>query len=341
MATKPMRGPGGRAMHATERPKNTGKTMRRTMAFILKHYKWHCLAVVICIVLTVLAQLNGTLFLQKLYDSYLSPMLESGSTDFTPLLHKLIQVGAVYAIGVLCSWSYTRLMVNVSQGTMRNFREKLFGHMESLPISYFDTHSHGDIMSVYTNDIDTLRQFIGQSLPQLFSSIISIVSVFVSMIVLNVPLTLLTLVMVALMLFATKKIAGKSGKFFVRQQQDLGKVNGYIEEMMQGQKVVKVFNHEQAAIERFNELNEQLRDSSCRANSYAGQRPARQRQLCAVRRGGRGAGAAWLCRPDARHARGVHDAQPQLQPAHHAGQPAAELRRYGHGRCGARVPAAR
>ena len=269
MATKPMRGPAGRAMHATERPKNTGKTMRRTMAFILKHYKWHCLAVVICIVLTVLAQLNGTLFLQKLYDSYLSPMLESGSTDFTPLLHKLIQVGAVYAIGVLCSWGYTRLMVNVSQGTMRNFREKLFGHMESLPISYFDTHSHGDIMSVYTNDIDTLRQFIGQSLPQLFSSIISIVSVFVSMIVLNVPLTLLTLVMVALMLFATKKIAGKSGKFFVRQQQDLGKVNGYIEEMMQGQKVVKVFNHEQAAIERFNELNEQLRDSSCRANSYA------------------------------------------------------------------------
>ncbi len=252
-----------------QRPKNTGKTMRRTMAFILKHYKWHCLAVVICIVLTVLAQLNGTLFLQKLYDSYLSPMLESGSTDFTPLLHKLIQVGAVYAIGVLCSWGYTRLMVNVSQGTMRNFREKLFGHMESLPISYFDTHSHGDIMSVYTNDIDTLRQFIGQSLPQLFSSIISIVSVFVSMIVLNVPLTLLTLVMVALMLFATKKIAGKSGKFFVRQQQDLGKVNGYIEEMMQGQKVVKVFNHEQAAIERFNELNEQLRDSSCRANSYA------------------------------------------------------------------------
>lgn len=232
MATKPMRGPAGRAMHATERPKNTGKTMRRTMAFILKHYKWHCLAVVICIVLTVLAQLNGTLFLQKLYDSYLSPMLESGSTDFTPLLHKLIQVGAVYAIGVLCSWGYTRLMVNVSQGTMRNFREKLFGHMESLPISYFDTHSHGDIMSVYTNDIDTLRQFIGQSLPQLFSSIISIVSVFVSMIVLNVPLTLLTLIMVALMLFATKKIAGKSGKFFVRQQQDLGKVNGYIEEMM-------------------------------------------------------------------------------------------------------------
>ena len=286
MATKPMRGPAGRAMHATERPKNTGKTMRRTMAFILKHYKWHCLAVVICIVLTVLAQLNGTLFLQKLYDSYLSPMLESGSTDFTPLLHKLIQVGAVYAIGVLCSWGYTRLMVNVSQGTMRNFREKLFGHMESLPISYFDTHSHGDIMSVYTNDIDTLRQFISQSLPQLFSSIISIVSVFVSMIVLNVPLTLLTLVMVALMLFATKKIAGKSGKFFVRQQQDLGKVNGYIEEMMQGQKVVKVFNHEQAAIERFNELN--------------------------VRRGGCGAGAAWLCRPDAWHACGVHDAQPQL-----------------------------
>ncbi len=170
---------------------------------------------------------------------------------------------------MLCSWGYTRLMVNVSQGTMRNFREKLFGHMESLPISYFDTHSHGDIMSVYTNDIDTLRQFIGQSLPQLFSSIISIVSVFVSMIVLNVPLTLLTLVMVALMLFATKKIAGKSGKFFVRQQQDLGKVNGYIEEMMQGQKVVKVFCHEEKSLEQFRVLNERLRESADKANKIS------------------------------------------------------------------------
>lgn len=269
MATKPMRGPAGRAMHATERPKNTGKTMRRTMAFILKHYKWHCLAVVICIVLTVLAQLNGTLFLQKLYDSYLSPMLESGSTDFTPLLHKLIQVGAVYASGVLCSWGYTRLMVNVSQGTMRNFREKLFGHMESLPISYFDTHSHGDIMSVYTNDIDTLRQFIGQSLPQLFFQHHQHRECVRQHDRAQCAADAADTCHGGSDAVRHEEDRREVRKFFVRQQQDLGKVNGYIEEMMQGQKVVKVFNHEQAAIERFNELNEQLRDSSCRANSYA------------------------------------------------------------------------
>ena len=325
MATKPMRGPGGRAMHATERPKNT------------------CLAVVICIVLTVLAQLNGTLFLQKLYDSYLSPMLESGSTDFTPLLHKLIQVGAVYAIGVLCSWGYTRLMVNVSQGTMRNFREKLFGHMESLPISYFDTHSHGDIMSVYTNDIDTLRQFIGQSLPQLFSSIISIVRQHDRA-----------------QCAADAADTCHGGSDAVRHEEDRREVRQVFRPAAagprQGQRLHRgndagpegreglqpragrhrALQRAQRAAARQLLPRQQL----CK-RPHAGQRPARQRQLCTVRRGGRGAGAAWLCRSDARHARGVHDAQPQLQPAHHAGQPAAELRRHGHGRCGARVPAAR
>ena len=263
------RGPRGPQAVATERPKNMGKVLGRTLGIAWKDYKWHMLGVVVCILLTVAAQLNGTLFLQKLYDEYIDPMIESGSVDFHPLLMQLVQIGAVYVIGVFASWAYNRLMVNVAQGTMRNLRIRLFSHMQSLPIRYFDSHSHGDIMSIYTNDVDTLRQFLGQSLPNLFSSLISIVSVLVSMIVLNVPLTLMTLVMVALMLFVTKKLAGLSGKYFVKRQKDLGAVNGYIEEMMQGQKVVKVFNHEEASIERFRELNENLRVSSCQANTFA------------------------------------------------------------------------
>ena len=264
-----MHGPHGHGGIATERPKNMGKVLGRTLGVMWKDYKWHCVAVLVCIVVTVVAQLYGTLFLQKLYDAYIVPMIQTGDADFHPLLIQLIKVGVVYAIGVFTSWAYNRLMVEVSQGTMRNLRVRLFGHMQSLPIRYFDTHAHGDIMSVYTNDIDTLRQLISQSLPNLFSSLISVVSVLISMIVLNVPLTLMTLVMVALMLFVTKKLAGMSGKYFVRRQKDLGAVNGYIEEMMQGQKVVKVFNHEEESLARFRELNENLRVSSCQANTFA------------------------------------------------------------------------
>ena len=269
MAARPMHGPHGHGGIATERPKNMGKVLGRTLGVMWKDYKWHCVAVLVCIVATVAAQLYGTLFLQKLYDAYIVPMIQTGDADFHPLLIQLIKVGVVYAIGVFTSWAYNRLMVEVSQGTMRNLRVRLFGHMQSLPIRYFDTHAHGDIMSVYTNDIDTLRQLISQSLPNLFSSLISVVSVLISMIVLNVPLTLMTLVMVALMLFVTKKLAGMSGKYFVRRQKDLGAVNGYIEEMMQGQKVVKVFNHEEESLARFRELNENLRVSSCQANTFA------------------------------------------------------------------------
>ena len=264
-----MHGPHGPGGIATERPKNMGKVLGRTLGVMWKDYKWHCVAVLVCIVATVVAQLYGTLFLQKLYDAYIVPMIQTGDADFHPLLIQLIKVGVVYAIGVFTSWAYNRLMVEVSQGTMRNLRVRLFGHMQSLPIRYFDTHAHGDIMSVYTNDIDTLRQLISQSLPNLFSSLISVVSVLISMIALNVPLTLMTLVMVALMLFVTKKLAGMSGKYFVRRQKDLGAVNGYIEEMMQGQKVVKVFNHEEESLARFRELNENLRVSSCQANTFA------------------------------------------------------------------------
>ena len=259
MAARPMHGPHGPGGIATERPKNMGKVLGRTLGVMWKDYKWHCVAVLVCIVATVAAQLYGTLFLQKLYDAYIVPMIQTGDADFHPLLIQLIKVGVVYAIGVFTSWAYNRLMVEVSQGTMRNLRVRLFGHMQSLPIRYFDTHAHGDIMSVYTNDIDTLRQLISQSLPNLFSSLIA----------LNVPLTLMTLVMVALMLFVTKKLAGMSGKYFVRRQKDLGAVNGYIEEMMQGQKVVKVFNHEEESLARFRELNENLRVSSCQANTFA------------------------------------------------------------------------
>ena len=269
MAARPMHGPHGHGGIATERPKNMGKVLGRTLGVMWKDYKWHCVAVLVCIVATVAAQLYGTLFLQKLYDAYIVPMIQTGDADFHPLLIQLIKVGVVYAIGVFTSWAYNRLMVEVSQGTMRNLRVRLFGHMQSLPIRYFDTHAHGDIMSVYTNDIDTLRQLISQSLPNLFSSLISVVSVLISMIALNVPLTLMTLVMVALMLFVTKKLAGMSGKYFVRRQKDLGAVNGYIEEMMQGQKVVKVFNHEEESLARFRELNENLRVSSCQANTFA------------------------------------------------------------------------
>ncbi len=269
MAARPMHGPHGPGGIATERPKNMGKVLGRTLGVMWKDYKWHCVAVLVCIVATVVAQLYGTLFLQKLYDAYIVPMIQTGDADFHPLLIQLIKVGVVYAIGVFTSWAYNRLMVEVSQGTMRNLRVRLFGHMQSLPIRYFDTHAHGDIMSVYTNDIDTLRQLISQSLPNLFSSLISVVSVLISMIALNVPLTLMTLVMVALMLFVTKRLAGMSGKYFVRRQKDLGAVNGYIEEMMQGQKVVKVFNHEEESLARFRELNENLRVSSCQANTFA------------------------------------------------------------------------
>ena len=269
MAQRTPRGPHGPQGPATVRPKHMGKVLGRTLGFVWKNYKWHCLGVVICIVLTTLAQLNGTLFLQKLYDVYILPMIDSNSRDFSALLAQLIQVGAVYVVGVFSSWAYNRLMINVSQGTMRNMRTQLFSHMQSLPIRYFDSHAHGDIMSIYTNDIDTLRQFLGQSLPNLFSSLITVVSVLVSMIVLNVPLTLITLAMVAVMLFVTKKLAGKSGKYFVKRQKDLGAVNGYIEEMMEGQKVVKVFNHEDENLARFRELNESLRVSSCQANTFA------------------------------------------------------------------------
>ena len=223
----------------------------------------------ICIIIAAFASVRSSVFSQSLIDDYIIPLTKSANPDFAPLAGALMTMAAIYLTGIVSSYAYNRIMVNVTQGTLRNIRGKMFKHMESLPIKYFDTHAHGDIMSMYTNDIDTLRQLISQSIPQLISSVISIVMVFISMVMMSVPLTILTLVMVAVMMFCTRKLAGRSGMYFGKQQRDLGALNGYIEEMMGGQKVVKVFCHEEKSVEQFNVLNERLRDSANNANAYA------------------------------------------------------------------------
>ena len=267
---KVVHGPGPRGMGGP-RPKveNPGKLLKRIMAEVFQHYLPHCILVLICIVVSALANVQASLFLQTLIDDYIIPMTQQQDPSFAPLAGALVRVGCIYVVGILAAWLNARIMVNVTQGTLRNLRTQLFTHMESLPISYFDTHPHGDIMSVYTNDVDTLRQMLSQSIPQLVSSAITIVSVFASMCMLSWRLTIVTMLMVALMLFCSKKITQQSGKYFIAQQRDLGKVNGYIEEMMEGQKVVKVFTHEQKALEGFRELNDKLKDSAKQANSFA------------------------------------------------------------------------
>ena len=249
--------------------KNPGKMLKRILAYIWKDYKFHLIAVLAGILVGVLANVQGTMFMKTLVDDYIQPMVETGSRDFGPLLLAMARVAGFYALGAASTYLYNRLMIYVTQGTLRNLRVEMFRHMETLPLRYFDTHPHGDIMSVYTNDIDTLRQMISQGMPQLLSSAITVVSVMVSMLILNVPLTLTTLVMVAVMLSATKALASRSGKYFVKQQVDMGTVNGYIEEMMEGQKVVKVFCHEEESLEKFRELNEQLFESADSANKFA------------------------------------------------------------------------
>ena len=267
--TKPVPGPGGRGSKGP-RPKveNPGKLFMRLLAYIMKNYAVHCILVVICIFITVLASVQGTWFMQTLIDGYILPLIGQADPDFSGLLHAIIHVAIFYLIGALASYIYTRIMVNVSQGTLKNLRDDMFTHMEELPIRYFDTHYHGDIMSTYTNDIDTLRQMISQSMPQFLNSIITIISVFVSMLLLNVPLTIVTLLMIGVTLFATKKIGALSAKYFIAQQKDIATVNGYIEEMMNGQKVVKVFTHEVESIENFNKLNDQLFHSADNANKF-------------------------------------------------------------------------
>ena len=267
--TRPAPGPGGKGPKGP-RPKveNPGKLFMRLLAYIMKNYAVHCILVVICIFITVLASVQGTWFMQTLIDGYILPLIGQTDPDFSGLLHAIMRIAVFYLIGALASYIYTRIMVNVSQGTLKNLRDDMFTHMEELPIRYFDTHYHGDIMSTYTNDIDTLRQMISQSMPQFLNSIITIVSVFVSMLLLNIPLTIVTLLMIGVTLFATKKIGALSAKYFIAQQKDIATVNGYIEEMMNGQKVVKVFTHEEESIENFNRLNDQLFHSADNANKF-------------------------------------------------------------------------
>ena len=261
----------GPGRNAGPRPKveNPGKMFKRILAYVMKQYKFQVILVLCCILLGVFAQVQGTLFMQTLIDSYILPLLAEKSNDFSGLLHAITRVACFYGVGILAVFIQNRTMAKIAQGTLKRLRDDLFVHMQTLPIKYFDSHAHGDIMSVYTNDIDTLRQLISQSLPQLVNTIITVVSVFLSMLYLSVPLSVLTLVMVGAMMLATKYLTGNSGKYFLKQQQELGKVNGYIEEMMYGQKVVKVFCHEDAAIKEFNELNDELFHSADKANAYS------------------------------------------------------------------------
>ena len=246
-----------------------GRLFARVMKYVFKDYGIHCAAVVVLILVGVLANVQGTMFMRDLIDVYITPFLMSDTPDFAPLAQAILRVAAFYGVGIISTYTYNRLMVTVTQGTLRDMRDDLFSHMQKLPIKYFDTHAHGDIMSVYTNDIDTLRQMISQSMPQLLNSAITIVSVLVSMVILSIPLTIVTLLMVGIMVFSSKIMAGKSGRYFLEQQVNLGTVNGYIEEMMSGQKVVKVFCHEEENIERFRELNDKLYVSADKANTYA------------------------------------------------------------------------
>ena len=258
----PMRGgmPGGRKIE------NPGKVFKRLMKYVAKSYGLHLVIVAVLIFVSVLANVQGTMFIQSLIDDYIQPMLTTQEPDFGPLATAIMRVAGLYLIGVAAAYIYNRIMINVTQGVLRNLRNDLFSHMETLPVKYFDTHSHGDIMSVYTNDTDTIRQMVSQSMPQVFNSAITIVSVFISMVILSVPLTVVTLVMVAVMLVVTGKTAGLSSRYFLQQQRDIGKVNGFIEEMMEGQKVVKVFCHEEENIRKFQELNDNLYHSADRAN---------------------------------------------------------------------------
>ena len=261
----PMRKPTGK-----NKVKNPGKLLARLMQYVFRDYKLHCIIVFVLIFVGVIANVQGTMFTKDLIDKYITPFLLSTDTpNFSPLAHAIGRVAVFYGIGVVATYAYNRIMINVTQGILMNLRNDLFEHMEKLPIKYFDTHAHGDIMSIYTNDIDTLRQMISQSIPQIINSGFTIISVLISMLILNIPLTIVTLVMVAVMIWGTKKAAGQSGKYFLEQQKNLGKVNGYIEEMMNGQKVVKVFCHEEESKKEFKELNEELFVSADRANTFA------------------------------------------------------------------------
>ena len=262
----PGRGPRG----PVPKIKNPGKLLSRLMKFIFERYAIHYIVVLLCVVASVFCSVQGTLFMQTLIDDYIQPMIGVANPDYGPLLGAMSRVAMFYALGVFAAFLQQKVLIYVSQGTIRDMRNEVFAHMQDLPIRYFDTHAHGDIMSVYTNDIDTIRQMVSQSIPQIFNSIITIVTVFINMCILSVPLTVLSIVVVIISINVSKHFAGYSSRYFVAQQKDVGKLNGFVEEMLSGQKVVKVFTHEDENIKAFNELNEQLYDSANNANFYSG-----------------------------------------------------------------------
>ena len=252
-----------------DRSARATKLISRVIRYMLHYYKIPFFIVIVCILLTAIATVVGATFPQTLVDDYITPMLQNGTDDFGGLASDLFRLACIMAGGVLTAFAYNRIMVNVSQGTMRHLRDDLFRRMESLPIKYFDTHAHGDIMSVYTNDVDTLRQMLSQSVPQIINSVITMAATLVTMVLLNPALTVISILTAVVMLFVTSSFSRLSGKYYVRQQIDLGAVDGFIEEMLDGQKVVKVFCHEQAAMEDFHKVNERLRNSADKANRYA------------------------------------------------------------------------
>ena len=265
----PMGPRGPRGMKGGPKSKDPMKTLKRLLAFIMKRYKFRYLFVIVCIAISSVVQVIGTMFMRTLIDDYILPMVDGRLTSFQPLIQALTTIACVYLLGVVCTYTYNLVMMYISQGVLKDIRDEMFAHMETLPIKYFDTHQHGDIMSHYTNDTDTLRQMVSQSIPNLFSSAITLISTVISMLILSVPLTLLVFVGVFVMLTVSGKIGGNSARYFVAQQQSLGKTNGYIEEMMDGQKVIKVFCHEDQAIEEFNQLNDELFDTARNANTFA------------------------------------------------------------------------
>ena len=246
-----------------------GKTIKRLLKYVTKGYKFQLIVVLVSIIISAVVGVLGVQFIKYLIDDFITPLLGEQNPDFTALLNVILMMGVIYLVGVIATYVYNRLMINISQGVLNKIRGEMFNHMQKLPIGYFDSRSHGEIMSTYTNDVDTLRQMLSQSIPQVFSAVVSMVSVLAAMFATNIYLTLVVLAMVVLMVFVSKYLGGNSSRFFVKQQEDIGKVNGYIEEMMEGQKVVKVFNYEEQSKKRFDDLNEQLCDSMTKANMYA------------------------------------------------------------------------
>ena len=260
---------GPRGIKGGPKSKDPMKTMKRLLAFIMKRYKYRYMIVMVCIAISSLISVIGTLFMKALIDDYILPMVDGRIQSFEPLIRALMFMAGIYGIGIVCNYAYNLIMMYVSQNVLKDVRDEMYAHMETLPIKYFDTHQHGDIMSHYTNDTDTLRQMVSQSIPNLFSSAITLTSTLVSMLVLSIPLTVVVLLGVVVMLAVSGKIGGNSAKYFIEQQQSLGKTNGYIEEMMDGQKVIKVFCHEDQTVEEFNQLNDHLFETAKNANTFA------------------------------------------------------------------------